>query len=189
MGREKLKEKKTRMRVLTNFDETISLELILNSLRCDSWTMNNLLPMDHSCWFHIPCKANSKLTKHPALTTIPGYFHLDFHRKGTPPALLIGSSSSCSRISVFKTMKCYHRSSAKAPTSSKFNTSPTKKSVLELAEMVAMWTLWSILDIGKISSDKREIFWWLLQHWYNDINTWKLHIYIYIYQNIKMNRY
>ena len=48
-GKREIKEKKTRMRVLTNFDETISLEPILNSLCCDSWTMNNLLPMDHSC--------------------------------------------------------------------------------------------------------------------------------------------
>ena len=45
LGREKLKEIKTRMRELTNFYETISLESILNSLHCDSWTMNNLLPM------------------------------------------------------------------------------------------------------------------------------------------------
>ena len=104
--------------------------------------------------------------------------HLAFHRKGTPPALRIGSSSSCSRISVLKTMKSYHGSSAKAPTSSKFNACPTKKHVL----CEVSWA------VEKMSSDKWEIFWWLLQHWYNDINTWKLYIYIYIYQNIKMNR-
>ena len=45
LGRDKLKEKKMRMRELTNFDETISLESILNSLHCDSWTVNNLLSM------------------------------------------------------------------------------------------------------------------------------------------------
>ena len=39
LGREKLKEKKTRIRELTNFDETISLEPILNSLHCDSWRL------------------------------------------------------------------------------------------------------------------------------------------------------
>ena len=41
LGREKLKEKKIKMRELT-----ISMKKFhLNSLHCDSWTMNNLLLM------------------------------------------------------------------------------------------------------------------------------------------------
>ena len=48
LGREKLKEKKMRMRELTNFEETISLESILNSLHCDSWTEQSSIN-DHSC--------------------------------------------------------------------------------------------------------------------------------------------
>ena len=54
LGSEKLKKKKIRIRELTNFIVTISLEPILSSLRNDYWTINNLLPMDHSCRFHIP---------------------------------------------------------------------------------------------------------------------------------------
>ena len=48
------------MSELTNFDNTIVLESIQNSLYCDSWTISHILPMGHSHYFHTHFKANNK---------------------------------------------------------------------------------------------------------------------------------
>ena len=94
LGREKLKEKKIRMRELTiRWNNFIGIHFKFPPLWFLDYGQSST--NDHSRWFHIPCKATSK---HPASTAIPGYFHLAFHRKGAPPALLVSSSSSCSRI-------------------------------------------------------------------------------------------
>ena len=103
------KRSRREMRELTNFDDIIAMESIQNSLYCDSWTINNILPMGHSHYLHIHFIENSRKQNiqlyrtpriHIAIRSLTlnqsGKLSFNITWKGISLlAQLVGSSSSC----------------------------------------------------------------------------------------------